>query len=109
MSARDAPPAEVAAGLEAGELVALDVRTPEEWTAGHIGGATWIPMHELGARLDELPAGGRLAIVCRSGARSGYVADRLASVGYDAVNLGGGMEAWVAAGLPIEPEDGLVL
>jgi rhodanese-related sulfurtransferase len=51
---------------------------------------------------------GRLAIVCRSGARSGVVADWLERSGVDAVNLAGGMEAWHAASLPIEPVDGWI-
>ena len=72
-----------------------------------IAGALWIPMGEFADRLPELPEG-RLAIVCRSGARSGVVADWLERSGVDAVNLAGGMQAWHAASLPIEPVDGWI-
>jgi len=108
VSAPEAGAAEIAEGLAGGELVAIDVRTADEWEAGHIADATWISMTELAGRLDELPRDRRLAIVCRSGSRSGVVADHLHDAGYDAVNLAGGMYAWVAAGLPIEPADGWV-
>ncbi len=37
------------------ELIMLDVRQPEEYKAGHLSGATLIPLAELSARLDELP------------------------------------------------------
>jgi rhodanese-related sulfurtransferase len=98
---------EVAAAFAAGELALVDVREQAEWDAGHVEGAQFLPMSELPGRVAELPAG-RLAIVCRSGSRSGMVADWLASSGTDAVNVSGGMKAWVAAGLPIEPADGWI-
>jgi rhodanese-related sulfurtransferase len=107
MSAPELPASEVAAALARGELAAIDVREPGEWDAGHIAGALWIPMGEFADRLSELPEG-RLAIVCRSGARSGVVADWLERSGMDAVNLAGGMQAWQAASLPIEPVDGWI-
>jgi len=107
MSAPELSAIEVAAALERGELAAVDVREPAEWDAGHIAGALWIPMGELDERVSELPQG-RLAIVCRSGAHSGVVADWLERSGVDAVNLAGGMQAWHAASLPIEPVDGWI-
>jgi rhodanese-related sulfurtransferase len=107
MSAPELSATEVAAALERGELAAVDVRESGEWDAGHIAGALWIPMGEFADRVSELPEG-RLAIVCRSGARSGVVADWLVHSGVDAVNLTGGMEAWHAASLPIEPVDGWI-
>jgi rhodanese-related sulfurtransferase len=99
--------AEVAAALGRGEITAVDVREAGEWDAGHIAGAVWIPMGELPDRLNELP-GGPLAIVCRSGSRSGMVADWLVRSGVDASNMAGGMVAWQIASLPIEPPDGFV-
>jgi rhodanese-related sulfurtransferase len=107
MSAPELSATEVAAGLGRGELAAVDVRELAEWDAGHIAGALWIPMGDFAERLSELPEG-RLAIVCRSGARSGVVADWLEHSGFDAVNLAGGMQSWHAASLPIEPEDGWI-
>jgi rhodanese-related sulfurtransferase len=100
--------AEVAARLRAGTIVAVDVREQGEWAAGHIDGALWIPLGDLAERAGELPDG-PLALVCRSGARSGMAADWLHRGGVDASNMVGGMLAWHAAGLPLEPEDGRVV
>ena len=95
--------------LERGEAVALDVREPSEWEAGRMPRSLHVPMRELGARLDELPRDRRLVVVCRSGSRSDVVAEALRRVGYPATNLTGGLQAWVAVGLPIEPEFGRIV
>ena len=91
-----------------GAAAIVDVREQEEWDAGHIDGAAWLPLSELGARWDELPAG-ELVVVCRSGSRSEMVCTALVQSGRAAHNLAGGMLAWTAAGLPIEPLGGRVL
>jgi rhodanese-related sulfurtransferase len=79
----------------------LDVREPYEWTAGHIEGATPMPMGEVMARLDEIPADRQVVVVCRSGHRSEQVTAYLVKVGRQAVNLDGGMHAWQDAALPM--------
>ena len=94
--------------LEGGEALALDVREPHEWHVGHIADALHIPLGELGARLEELPRGRRIVAVCRSGARSGSVVHALRDLGFDVVNLVGGLQRWHASGLPLEPADGTV-
>lgn len=93
---------------ESGEAVVLDVREQEEWDAGHIPHATFIPMDEVDRRLAELPSDGHVITVCRSGSRSGQVAQDLQANGYRADNIEGGMQAWQEAGLPMEPPDGRV-
>jgi rhodanese-related sulfurtransferase len=100
-------PAGAAEQLAAG-ATAIDVREAEEWDAGRMAGSVWIPLGQFGSRMHELPDG-PLVIVCRSGARSGMVADALVSAGRDASNLAGGLKAWVAAGRQLEPADGYVL
>lgn len=97
-----------AAELLAGEAVAVDVREPVEWEAGHIAGAVHMPLGELGQRHVELDRGATLVIVCRSGGRSAEATNALRGAGYDAHNLAGGMQAWVATGQPIEPDSGFV-
>ncbi|MGH3510413.1 MAG: rhodanese-like domain-containing protein [Nocardioidaceae bacterium] len=79
------------------DLVVLDVREDDEWAAGHIDGATLIPLGQLPARLAEVPDG-RLLVVCRVGARSARATAYLLGQGRDAVNLDGGMREWSAAG-----------
>lgn len=103
-----ADPHTARAWLADGAAYAVDVRENDEWDAGRIDGATHIPMRSLAERLAELPADQRLLIVCRSGARSGQVTRALVQAGYDAVNLRGGMVAWVAEDLPIVPADGFI-
>jgi len=84
----------------------LDVREPEEFDAGHAPGARPVPLGELSQRLDELTAAPTIVCVCRSGVRSAAAAEALASAGYDAINLVGGMLAWAAEGLPITSASG---
>ncbi|HVM41535.1 MAG TPA: rhodanese-like domain-containing protein [Acidimicrobiia bacterium] len=83
----------------------LDVREPHEWHVGHVEGAVHIPMRMLDARQGELPGDRPIVAVCRSGARSGRVAEALRQAGYDAVNLAGGLQAWVAVDLPLVADD----
>ncbi len=92
--------------LEAGDALALDVRETHEWRHGHIRDALHIPLDQLAARLHELPRGKRIVAVCRSGARSGSVVAPLRDLGYDVVNLAGGLLTWHASELPLEPATG---
>jgi rhodanese-related sulfurtransferase len=98
-------PREASALLTAGEAVALDVREAWEWQEGHIHRALHIPLGELAHRLHELPHQ-KIVAVCRSGSRSGAVVAPLRRLGYEIVNLAGGLLAWHAHGLPLEPATG---
>lgn len=89
---------------EVGDRFLLDVRTQEEWDVVRAPGATLIPMHELLARIDEVPQ--RLAVICHVGGRSAQVTQYLLEQGYDAVNVVGGMDHWQAFGLPVESGHG---
>ena len=72
----------------------VDVRTPEEFEAGHISGAVNIPVRELDRRLAELEPKQRPVVVyCRSGARSSAAARVLKQSGYDVHDLGA-MSRW---------------
>jgi rhodanese-related sulfurtransferase len=86
--------------------ILIDVREPHEWRAGHAPGALHIPLAQLDQRQRELPAGRSIITVCRSGARSAQAASLLAAQGREVSNLGGGMRAWVAGGLPLIAEGG---
>lgn len=90
----------------AGELIIVDCREPHEHDAQHVPGTVLLPMSEFMARIDEVPTDGRLAILCRSGNRSGQVADHLNADGEfgDVANIEGGILAWAAEGLPYEGE-----
>ena len=87
------------------DAVMVDVRERNEWRAGHAPDAILIPMGDLPSQIEELPLGdGPLAVVCRSGNRSGRVVAWLSQQGIDAVNVAGGMQAWDAAGKPMVAE-----
>lgn len=91
-------PAEASEAAKRGELTIVDVRRPGEWRAGVAPGAKLVPLGQLGADLDSLPAG-RLAFVCASGHRSAVAARRARKAGREVANVRGGMGAWRAAGL----------
>jgi rhodanese-related sulfurtransferase len=80
------------------EAFILDVREPDEWSAGHVEGSLHVPMGQVAARLADIPGDCRVVVACRSGGRSARVTDFLRQQGYDAVNLEGGLKAWDAAG-----------
>jgi rhodanese-related sulfurtransferase len=88
------------------DAVVLDVREDNEWVAGHIEGATHIPMGDVPARLDDLPEADPLYLVCRSSGRSARVTAWLNANGFDAVVVAGGMGEWEAAGRPMVSETG---
>ena len=74
--------------------VILDVRTPEEFAAGHLPDAVNIPVDELRSRLAELPHDRPLVAYCQVGQR-GYLAVRLLrEAGYRAMNLSGGFKTY---------------
>jgi rhodanese-related sulfurtransferase len=74
--------------------VLVDVRTPEEFAAGHIAGALNIPVQELDARKGELPKDKDLVLYCRSGARSARGREMLLAAGYQKVHNLGAMSNW---------------
>jgi phage shock protein E len=80
----------------------IDVRTPEEFDAGHIPGAVNIPVEELGERLNEVPGETPIVVYCRSGNRSATAAGILARAGYSPVFDLGGIQNWVAQGFPVQ-------
>lgn len=90
----------------------FDIREQDEWDAGHAPSARHLPASSLAAHLDELFAEddeGRerdIYLVCRSGGRSSQVAQWLAMQGIEAINVGGGMDAWLMQGLPVVTDEG---
>ena len=98
-------PQEAAEAASEGALL-VDVRHAREWDAGHAPGAVNVPLDALSGRLSELRQDRRIVVVCRSGQRSASATEQLLRSGIDAVNLDGGLLAWVEAGLAIESDDG---
>ncbi|OGO56341.1 MAG: hypothetical protein A2V85_10665 [Chloroflexi bacterium RBG_16_72_14] len=86
---------------DAGAFI-LDVRELDEWVTGHIPDATLISLGSLASRAGEVPTDRDIVVVCRSGNRSAQGRDILLKAGFVAVtSMTGGMNEWVAAGLPV--------
>jgi rhodanese-related sulfurtransferase len=75
--------------------VVLDVREPWEHEVCSIANSRLLPMQEIPARLQELPADSDIVVVCHHGMRSLQVANFLRQSGLERVfNLSGGIAAW---------------
>ena len=86
----------------------VDVRVEHEWEAGHIAGATHLPLDELAARAGEIDRERPVILYCRGGNRSTMATEALTAAGYDAAKLTEGITGWAEADLPLNPEDGYV-
>lgn len=78
------------------DYIILDVRCPDEFSAGHIPNAVNIPNESIGAdEIDELPDKDRLILVyCRSGNRSKQASEKLVRLGYTNIVEFGGILDW---------------
>jgi hydroxyacylglutathione hydrolase len=96
-------PRAVADGLDAGQMTVIDVRSPDEWNAGHAAGARLAPLGRLVEEVNEVARDARMVLVCQTANRSAIAASVLASLGFQSVaNMAGGMTEWGRAGLPLE-------
>ncbi len=87
------------------DLVVLDIRTPEEFAAGHLAGAINIDYYaaDFEAKLSELDLTVPYVMYCNSGNRSGNALPLMDSMGFEEVyELDGGIQAWYTAGQAIE-------
>lgn len=94
--------------IDSGEAVLVDVREPHEWDAGRIPGARHVQLEHLASQADTIPRDRRVIFQCRLGVRSAMATKAFRASGYDAVSMAGGIQAWHAAGLPMDPPDGRV-
>jgi rhodanese-related sulfurtransferase len=94
----DITPEELKARLEAGTPPAiLDVREAWEHAICALPGARLIPIEELPYRADELEPQRETVVYCHHGVRSAAAAQWLRQLGFPAVNLRGGIDAWALA------------
>lgn len=85
-------------------LVVLDVRTPDEFNAGHLEGAEMIDFYrpDFADRIAELERDTPYLLYCRSGNRSGSTLELMEDLGFtDVTEVDGGILAWEASGLPV--------
>ena len=85
----------VAERLKRGEINVLDVRNASEWAAGHLPGATHIPVGYLPDRINEVPRDKPLVVHCQGGTRSAIATSVLQKLGVKEVeDYGGGYSEW---------------
>jgi rhodanese-related sulfurtransferase len=89
----------LAALLDEGVFL-LDVRNPDEHATARLDAAVLLPLGELAERSDEVPTDTTVYVICAVGGRSARAAEHLRAIGVDAVNVAGGMTAWIASGRP---------
>ncbi|MDO5683348.1 MAG: rhodanese-like domain-containing protein [Propionibacteriaceae bacterium] len=93
--------ADLAAARLTGAVV-VDVRETDEYVEAHVPGAIHIPLGLLPHRLDEVPDGEPVYVICHSGVRSQYGAQVLAAAGRTALSVAGGTSAWIHARHPVQ-------
>ena len=82
-------------------VVVLDVRSPEEFAAGHLPGAININVEDAGFAdaIATLDKNATYAVYCQSGRRSGIATSQMAEAGFATLfDLQGGVQAWQQAG-----------
>ena len=90
--------------IKADSAQLVDVRTPQEYAEGHIHGAFNINVQSTDFRQmaeKELSKDSTILVYCRSGRRSMDAAEVLTKLGYNVVNLKGGIIEWIEDGLPV--------
>jgi rhodanese-related sulfurtransferase/transcriptional regulator with XRE-family HTH domain len=96
--------------LASGGVDLIDVREPEEWSAGHISGARLVPLAQLRADAAGVLPRDHIVFVCAKGGRSAAAAQLAERIGKQQVySLDGGTVGWVSAGLQLvvpEPRSG---
>ena len=91
--------------IERENVMLVDVRTAEEFAAGHIKGVDRnldVRSADFFKEYGSLPKDKTIALYCKSGGRSKQVAGVLAGNGYKVVELSGGYNGWVKAGGAID-------
>jgi len=102
----DLPPQQFSQDLQKSEYTLIDVRTLDEYNAGHIVNAQqsdYYQTQEFTAYIGALDRNGKYLVYCKTGVRSGLVMQMMRDMGFTNVSdLQGGYNAWLAAGLSVE-------
>lgn len=87
----------------------LDVRTPDEFSDGHLAGAhllNWLDPQTFKTDAENLDKSKTIYVYCRSGRRSNEAGRYLVERGYHVVDMDGGILAWEKAGFPVSNDSG---
>jgi rhodanese-related sulfurtransferase len=89
--------------LSSGEII-LDVRSSDEFRAGHVPGSMNIPHDQVASHAERLKSYSKIYVHCQAGGRAGKAVEALSRLGLN--NLicvsGSGMGDWISAGYPVE-------
>lgn len=87
------------------DAIVLDVRSDEEWAAGHLSGASYVSFDwdHRKEPLSKIPWDRPVYVYCEAGGRSGVVTEELRIIGHPhIIDLIGGMERWMENEKPLD-------
>ena len=95
-------PGDVAARIDAGHALSIDIREPDEFARRHVPGAVSLPLSRFDLQPLPVLPGTAVVFTCKTGMRTAANAARLAApVAGEAFVLAGGVDGWAGAGLPV--------
>ena len=97
MSVSEASVDELESALQAGAVL-IDVRQPNEYEAGHVPGSVLVPLASVPDTLDVFASDVPTFVICKTGARSYRACEFLEDQGLAAINVEGGIMAWIISG-----------
>jgi len=81
----------------------VDIRERDEFMAVRVEDSLFIPMSQLGVRIDEIPKDRPVLVICASGSRSQNATAYLRQNGWEDVgSVAGGIDSWERLGLPVK-------
>jgi phage shock protein E len=89
--------------IAGGDATAVDVRSEEDWSQGHVPGAIHLPDADPEAASKKPEEGARLIVIGESAKQAKEAASKLAEAGYDAVAVEGDMGDWTSEDYSIQP------
>ena len=91
--------------IAGGDAIAVDVRSDDDWTKGHIPGAIHLPDGDPENATKPLEEGARLVVIADKGKAAVSAAKELAEKGYNAAAFNGSMKDWTSAGYAVQPTE----
>lgn len=95
-------PEELAARIQSGEVNLVDVRSDQEWNTARIAAAKHQFLGRLPDNLSAIDSNKRVVTQCQTGGRSAIAASILQAAGHSVINMDGGFNAWIKAGLDVD-------
>jgi rhodanese-related sulfurtransferase len=97
---------EEAAEMQGQGALVIDVRNQDEWDAGHVRGAIFIPVDDIATEAEgQLPKDNDLLFICAAGVRSGLACEMASALGFDSsrlYNIEQGTPIWIDHNLPTD-------